>query len=158
MSASTASAPDAPRDYVVAMGAYADYLRVERGLAAATIRAYDTDLRLFGRDARAGLVAGVSAAYGNIALVGIPLATAAYGDAGAVAISLIIAVHIPVMMTVSGVLIGRAERIDGASDGPTSVAATNGSRKAQPIPNPTSRAAVSTELVSQTKRSAPGSG
>jgi integrase/recombinase XerD len=33
------------------MEAYADYLRVERGLAAATIRAYDSDLRLFGRDA-----------------------------------------------------------------------------------------------------------
>jgi integrase/recombinase XerD len=41
----------APRDLVVAIEAYADYLRVERGLAAATIRAYDTDLRLFGRDA-----------------------------------------------------------------------------------------------------------
>ncbi len=41
----------APADLVVAISAYADYLRVERGLAAATIRAYDTDLRLFGRDA-----------------------------------------------------------------------------------------------------------
>ncbi len=41
----------APRDLVIAIDAYADYLRVERGLAAATIRAYDTDLRLFGRDA-----------------------------------------------------------------------------------------------------------
>ncbi len=41
----------APRDLVAAIEAYADYLRVERGLAAATIRAYDTDLRLFGRDA-----------------------------------------------------------------------------------------------------------
>ncbi len=45
------SALEAPRDLVIAVGAYADYLRVERGLAAATIRAYDTDLRLFGRDA-----------------------------------------------------------------------------------------------------------
>ncbi len=42
---------EAPHDLVVAVDAYADYLRVERGLAAATIRAYDTDLRLFGRDA-----------------------------------------------------------------------------------------------------------
>ncbi len=39
------------RGFLVATDAYADYLRVERGLAAATIRAYDTDLRLFGREA-----------------------------------------------------------------------------------------------------------
>ena len=43
--------PLAPADLVAAISAYADYLRVERGLASATIRAYDTDLRLFGRDA-----------------------------------------------------------------------------------------------------------
>jgi integrase/recombinase XerD len=41
----------APDDLVIAIDAYADYLRVERGLASATIRAYDSDLRLFGRDA-----------------------------------------------------------------------------------------------------------
>jgi integrase/recombinase XerD len=46
-----ADASAVPGDFVIAMDAYADYLRVERGLAAATIRAYDTDLRLFGRDA-----------------------------------------------------------------------------------------------------------
>jgi integrase/recombinase XerD len=40
-----------PRDLAVAVEAYADYLRVERGLASATIQAYDTDLRMFGRDA-----------------------------------------------------------------------------------------------------------
>jgi len=42
---------ESPTDFVVATEAYADYLRVERGLAAATIRAYDSDLRMFGRDA-----------------------------------------------------------------------------------------------------------
>jgi integrase/recombinase XerD len=47
----TPLAPPHPADLLAAMEAYADYLRVERGLAAATIRAYDSDLRLFGRDA-----------------------------------------------------------------------------------------------------------
>jgi integrase/recombinase XerD len=50
-SEATARRDIAPRDLVTAVDAYADYLRVERGLASATIRAYDTDLRLFGRDA-----------------------------------------------------------------------------------------------------------
>lgn len=44
-------ARETPAGLVAAISAYADYLRVERGLAAATIRAYDTDLRLFGREA-----------------------------------------------------------------------------------------------------------
>ncbi len=72
---------------------------------------------LFGRDHRTGLVAGVSAAYGNTVLVGVPLVIAAYGDDGAVAITLIIAVHLPIMMTASAVMIGRAERLDGVADG-----------------------------------------
>jgi malonate transporter and related proteins len=79
--------------------------------------------RVFGRDARAGLVAGVSAAYGNTVLVGIPLVITAYGDQGAAAITLIIAVHLPVMMSASAVLIGRAERHDGVSEEVVTVAA-----------------------------------
>jgi predicted permease len=69
--------------------------------------------RAFGRDARAGVVAGISTAYGNTVLVGIPLALAAYGNDGAVAMALIIAIHLPVMMTSSAILIVRAERRDG---------------------------------------------
>ncbi len=45
------AAATGPADLVTAVEAYTDYLRVERGLAAATIRAYGTDLRLFGREA-----------------------------------------------------------------------------------------------------------
>jgi len=78
--------------------------------------------RLFARDARTGVVAGISAAYGNTVLVGIPLALAAFGDAGAVPIALIIAVHLPVTMTVGAILIERVERADGASAAPADAA------------------------------------
>lgn len=86
-------------------------------VGSATIR------RVFGRDARAGVVAGISTAYGNTVLVGIPLALAAYGDAGAVVMSLIIAIHLPVMMTVSTILIDHAERADGIVGGGSGVTA-----------------------------------
>ncbi|MEP0324942.1 AEC family transporter [Bauldia litoralis] len=72
--------------------------------------------KLFGRDARAGLVGGVSASYSNTVLVGIPLIIAAYGNDGAVAIALIVAVHMPSLMVASAILIVRAERRDGVSE------------------------------------------
>jgi predicted permease len=71
--------------------------------------------RIFGRDARAGLVAGISASYSNALLIAIPLIIAAYGDAGAAAISLLVAVHLPILMTVSADLIERALSADGLS-------------------------------------------
>ena len=71
--------------------------------------------RLFGRDARAGLVAGVSASYGNALLIGVPLIITAYGSEGAAAITLLVAVHLPIMMTISAVLIERALVADGHS-------------------------------------------
>jgi malonate transporter len=73
--------------------------------------------RLFQRDARAGVVAGISSAYGNTVLVGIPLTLAAYGAEGVAPMALIVAVHLPVMMAVSAVLIERALRQDGVAEG-----------------------------------------
>jgi predicted permease len=73
--------------------------------------------RLFRRDARAGVVAGISSAYGNTVLVGIPLTLAAYGTEGAVPMAFIVAVHLPVMMAASAVLIERALRRDGVAEG-----------------------------------------
>ena len=78
--------------------------------------------RLFRRDARASLVAGIAAAYGNGVMVGIPLALAAFGDAGAVPMALIIALHLPLMMAASAILIERAERIDGVTETPATKA------------------------------------
>jgi predicted permease len=73
--------------------------------------------RVFGRDARAGLVAGVSSSYSNALLVGIPLILSAYGTAGTAALALLIAIHLPILMSVSAVLIERALIVDGLSDG-----------------------------------------
>jgi predicted permease len=70
---------------------------------------------LFGRDARGGLVAGLSAGYGNTTLIGIPLALAAFGASGSAVMALIIAVQLPIMMTMVAVLMLRAEIKDGVS-------------------------------------------
>lgn len=73
--------------------------------------------KLFGRDARAGLVAGLAAGYGNTTLIGIPLALAAFGADGSVPMALIIAVQLPLMMVAVALLMVRAERQDGVGAG-----------------------------------------
>lgn len=65
--------------------------------------------RVFGRDARAGVIGGLCAAYGNIVMVGIPLVNQAFGEAGLVTILVLVAIHLPVMMVVSAILIETAD-------------------------------------------------
>jgi malonate transporter len=59
---------------------------------------------VFGRDVRGAIVGGVSAAYSNAALIGIPLIGAAFGENGTVFIIIIVSVHLPIMMLASVVL------------------------------------------------------
>lgn len=80
--------------------------------------------RVFHRDARAGVVAGVSAAFANTVLIGIPLTLTAYGEEGAAAIFLLISIHLPVMMLASTLLQQRAMRLDGLSDKKSSLGDT----------------------------------
>ncbi|GGG50057.1 AEC family transporter [Chelatococcus composti] len=61
--------------------------------------------RLFHVTENEGVVAGFSAAQSNTVLVGIPLILGAYGDEGAVPLFLLIAIHLPIMMTVATVLV-----------------------------------------------------
>ncbi len=79
--------------------------------------------RLFGRDARAGVVGGLAASYGNTTLVGIPLVLAAYGNAGSVPMALIVAVQFPIIMTAVALLMVRMEGEYGGSARGTSIAA-----------------------------------
>lgn len=68
----------------------------------------------FGRDTRSGVVAGVTAGFSNLVLLGIPFVTALYGEAGLAALTQIVSVHLPVMMAASIILYEWALRRDGA--------------------------------------------
>jgi len=87
------------------------------GVAVTWMLSHITIRRLFGRDARAGLVAGLSGSYANTVLIGIPLVQTAFGEAGMVSLLIIVAVHLPVMMLASLVLYELALRIDGVESG-----------------------------------------
>ncbi|MEM6382757.1 MAG: AEC family transporter [Pseudomonadota bacterium] len=73
--------------------------------------------RVFGRDRPTGTVSGFSAAQANTVLIGIPLILTSYGDPGRVPIFLLIAVHLPIMMTAAtlAIEIGGGARSDWRS-------------------------------------------
>lgn len=79
---------------------------------------------MFGRDRRAGVVAGVTGAFSNLVFLGMPLMLGIYGQEGLVIISLIISVHMPLMMPASLILNEWALRKDGIITGETSLAHT----------------------------------
>jgi malonate transporter and related proteins len=60
--------------------------------------------RFFGLSGTSAVVAGFSAGQANTVLVGIPMILKAYGDEGAVPLFLLIAVHLPVTMTLATVM------------------------------------------------------
>lgn len=60
--------------------------------------------RLFGRDSRAGVVGGVSSAFSNLVLLGIPFILGIFGQQGFEVLSLLICVHLPTMMMASIIL------------------------------------------------------
>lgn len=66
-------------------------------------------LKLWARPGGEAVIFGFSAAQSNLVLMGIPLVLAAYGEAGAVPLFLLIAVHLPVMMAAATVMIESAE-------------------------------------------------
>lgn len=71
--------------------------------------------RIFGRDSRASVVGGVSSAFSNLVLLGLPLVQGVFGKPGLEILSLIVAVHLPIMMATSIALFEWASR--GSSEG-----------------------------------------
>ncbi|WFU04173.1 AEC family transporter [Rhizobium sp. CB3171] len=80
------------------------------GVAVAWTAGHLAATRLFGRDARIGVLAGVSSAFANNTFIGLPLVSRVVGPDGIVALSILIAVHLPVMMIAGTMLMEQAER------------------------------------------------
>jgi predicted permease len=69
--------------------------------------------RGFGRDARAGVVSGVSTSFSNLVLLGIPFILGVFGDEGFAVLSLLVSIHLPIMMAASISQFEWAQRADG---------------------------------------------
>ena len=85
------------------------------GIAITWVAATMLLRRGFGRDARVGVVAGLAGTFSNLVLIGIPLTLAVFGQGGFEVLSLILAVHLPVMMAATVVLMDRAAVADGVA-------------------------------------------
>ncbi len=69
---------------------------------------------LFGRDAKFGVIAGMSASFANNVFIGLPLVAHMVGKEGLVAVSILLAIHLPIMMIVGTILMeGATARVDG---------------------------------------------
>ncbi|MCO5065578.1 MAG: AEC family transporter [Rhizobiaceae bacterium] len=60
--------------------------------------------RVFGRDSQAGVVGGVSSAFSNLVLLGIPFILGVLGQPGFEILSLLISIHLPTMIIASIIL------------------------------------------------------
>ncbi|MHA7775917.1 AEC family transporter [Roseibium sp. M-1] len=74
--------------------------------------------KFFGRDARASAIGGISAAFANTIMVGLPLAAAVYGDDGLVPVLLIISIHLAVMTVLMAIAMERAAAADKGTQKP----------------------------------------
>jgi malonate transporter and related proteins len=78
------------------------------GVAVVWALAMAAARRVFARDGREAAVHGFSAAQSNTVLVGVPLILEVYGERGATPLFLLLAVHLPIMMTAAALLIESA--------------------------------------------------
>ncbi len=69
--------------------------------------------RIFRRDSKAGVVGGVSSAFSNLVLLGIPFMLGVLGQEGFEELSLLISVHLPTMLMASIILFQLFSRGDG---------------------------------------------
>ncbi|MGL4441099.1 MAG: AEC family transporter [Bosea sp. (in: a-proteobacteria)] len=74
------------------------------GVAVCWVLAMLVAKRMFQRSHTSAVACGFAAAQSNTVLVGIPIIVKAFGEAGAVPLALLLAIHLPVTMTVATLL------------------------------------------------------
>ncbi|KGF68158.1 transporter [Hoeflea sp. BAL378] len=90
----------------------------------------------FGRDARAGVVAGVTAGFSNLVLLGIPFMSGLYGEAGLAVLSQLVSIHLPIMLGASILLFDWAVKREDPSAHSKSVVAMATGFLGQLVTNP----------------------
>ncbi len=75
------------------------------GIAIAWIAGQLAAKRAFDRDGKAAIVAGFASSFSNLGFIGLPLIGSLFGHDGLLVLSLILAIHLPVMMTISTILV-----------------------------------------------------
>lgn len=69
--------------------------------------------KVFRRERKAAIIGGLTASYSNLVLLGLPFIQSAFGHDGVSILSLILAVHLPLMLGVSAIQFALAEREEG---------------------------------------------
>lgn len=77
--------------------------------------------RVFGREAAAGVVAGIAASFSNLLLLGLPFMQGVFGRPGVEVLSLLLAIHLPIMMAASIVMFEWVRRGEGKASSPLKV-------------------------------------
>ena len=96
-------------------------------VAIAWIAAAMVSRFVFDRDRVSAVIIGLSGTFSNLALLGIPLVSHVAGETALVALSIVLAIHMPVLMVTATVLAERAKaREGGATSDPARLAATVG--------------------------------
>lgn len=72
----------------------------------------------FKREARAGVIAAISAAFANTVMVGLPLISSVYGDEGLKPLLILLSVHLPTMTVIIAISMERAAAADGMGEAP----------------------------------------
>ncbi|NVK34687.1 MAG: AEC family transporter [Rhodobacteraceae bacterium] len=88
------------------------------GVAVISVLAHTIIRVVFKRDARAGVIGAISAAFANTVMVGLPLISSVYGEEGLTPLLILLSVHLPTLTVFIAISMERAATHDGVGENP----------------------------------------